>query len=95
MKTKEEIDATFKDAPYFAYKEGLQEGYNEALHSLRNQAAIEAMGSFMRGIMGDRLLLEQHARACQKEGFTNLPEIVADRAVGYADALIKELQKEK
>lgn len=45
MATKEEILSTFtsKEAAWFAYKEGVQTGYNEAFNSLRNQAAIAAM----------------------------------------------------
>lgn len=45
MATKEEILSTFtsKEAAWFAYKEGVQTGYNEAYNSLRNQAAIAAM----------------------------------------------------
>lgn len=45
MKTKEEILNTFniQEGAYWAYREGVQEGYNEAISSLRNQAAIAAM----------------------------------------------------
>lgn len=45
MKTKEEILNTFniQEGAYWAYREGLQEGYNKAISSLRNQAAIAAM----------------------------------------------------
>lgn len=45
MKTKEEILRVFtsKEAEWDAYREGLQEGFNESLNSLRNQAAIAAM----------------------------------------------------
>ena len=45
MATKEEILNTFtsKEGAWFAYKEGIQVGYNEAFNSLRNQAAIAAM----------------------------------------------------
>jgi hypothetical protein len=45
MATKEEILGTFdsKDGAWFAYKEGMQVGYNEAFNSIRNQAAIAAM----------------------------------------------------
>jgi hypothetical protein len=49
MATKEEILGTFdsKDGAWFAYKEGMQVGYNEAFNSLRNQAAIAAMQGVM------------------------------------------------
>lgn len=45
MATKEEILSAFtsKESAWFAYKEGVQTGYNEAYNSLRNQAAIAAM----------------------------------------------------
>ena len=45
MATKEEILSTFtsKEGAWFAYREGVQTGYNEAYNSLRNQAAIAAM----------------------------------------------------
>jgi len=45
MKTKEEILNTFvgSEGAWWAYKEGIQTGYNEAFNSLRNQAAIAAM----------------------------------------------------
>lgn len=60
---------------------------------LRNHFAGLAMGSFLNGLMGDRLLMEQHALAVSKEGCTTLAELVAKRAVLYADALINELKK--
>ena len=49
MATKEEILSTFnsKEGAWWAYKEGMQVGYNEAYNSLRNQAAIAAMPSIM------------------------------------------------
>ena len=49
MATKEEILSTFdsKEGAWWAYKEGMQVGYNEAFNSLRNQAAIAAMQGFL------------------------------------------------
>lgn len=49
MATKEEILSIFdtKEGAWFAYKEGMQVGYNEAFNSLRNQAAIAAMQGFL------------------------------------------------
>ena len=81
MVTKEEILGTFdsKDGAWFAYKEGMQVGYNEAFNSLRNQAAIAAMQVVMKS-------------------FGNInynKETIAKLAVEQADALIKELRKEK
>lgn len=60
---------------------------------LRNHLAGLAMASFLNGLMGDRLMMEQHARAVSNEGCTTLAELVAKRAVLYADALINELKK--
>ena len=60
---------------------------------LRNHFAGLAMASFLNGLMGDRLMMEQHARAVSNEGCTTLAELVAKRAVLYADALINELRK--
>lgn len=53
METKEEILSTFnsKEGAWFAYREGVQTGYNEAYNSLRNQAAIAAMqGVILKGV---------------------------------------------
>ena len=47
MKTKEEIKAIYGTESYYAYKEGYEEGYIESINSLRNQAAIAAMQSFI------------------------------------------------
>jgi hypothetical protein len=51
MLTKEEVLKIFtsKEAAWFAYKEGLQTGHNEAYGSIRNQAAIAAL----QGLLGN------------------------------------------
>ena len=79
MTTKEEILSTFdsKEGAWWAYKEGIQTGYNEAFNSLRNQAAIAAMQGVMKffgSIDYDK-------------------EAIASMAVEQADALIEELKK--
>lgn len=81
MATKEEILCTFdfNEGAWFAYKEGLQVGYNEAFNSLRNQAAIAAM----QGVMNFFGSIDYNR------------ETIAKLAVEQADALIKELRKEK
>ena len=81
MKTKEEILETFtsKEGAWFAYKEGLQEGYNQSLYSLRNQAAIAAM----QGVMNFFGSIDYNR------------ETIAKLAVEQADALIEELSKQK
>lgn len=77
--TQEEILSTFKseEGAWFAYREGVQTGYNEAYNSLRNQAAIAAM----QGVMNCFGNIDYN-----KETFARL-------AVEQADALIEELKK--
>ena len=79
MATKEEILSIFttNDGAWYAYKEGLQEGYNAAFQSIRNQAAIEAMGRLIG----------------RDEDYKYSPSEVADYAVHYADALVKALKR--
>ena len=79
MATKEEILGTFdsKDGAWFAYKEGVQVGYNEAFNSLRNRAAIAAM----QGVMNFFGSIDYNR------------ETIARLAVEQADALIEELKK--
>ena len=82
MATKEEILNTFtsKEGAWFAYNEGLRVGYNEAFNSLRNQAAIAAMQSFI----GKFNINIRDSADCEK---------ITKLAVEQADALIKELKK--
>ena len=79
MATKEEILSTFdsKEGAWWAYKEGIQTGYNAALNSLRNQAAIAAMP----GVMNFFGSIDYNR------------ETIAKLAVEQADALIEELKK--
>ena len=79
MTTKEEILSTFdsKEGDWFAYKEGMRVGYNEAYNSLRNQAAIAAM----QGVMNFFGSIDYNK------------ETIARLAVEQADALIKELKE--
>ena len=81
MATKEEILSTFdtKEGAWFAYNEGMRVGYNESFNSLRNQAAIAAM----QGVMNFFGSIDYNK------------ETIANLAVEQADALIKELRKEK
>lgn len=85
MATKEEILNTFtsKDGAWYAYREGMQYGYNEAIRSLRNQAAIAAMQAIIPGNKGKYM------------GFKAEVRNVAFEAVEYADALIAQLMKKK
>lgn len=79
MATKEEILNTFtsKEGAWFAYREGMQIGYNEAFNSLRNQAAIAAM----QGVMNFFGSIDYNR------------ETIARLAVEQANALIEELKK--
>ena len=79
MATKEEILSTFvsEEGAWWAYKEGIQIGYNEAFNSLRNQAAIVAM----QGVMNFFGSIDYNKEA------------IAKLAVEQADALIAELKK--
>lgn len=78
MATKEEILSTFdsKEGAWFAYKEGMQVGYYEALNSLRNQASIAAM----QGVMNFFGSIDYNR------------ETIAKLAVEQADALIEQLK---
>ena len=79
MATKEEILGTFtsKEGAWFAYREGMQVGYNEAFNSLRNQAAVAAM----QGVMNFFGSIDYNR------------ETIAKLAVEQADVLIEELKK--
>ena len=79
MATKEEILSTFdgEEGAWWAYKDGIQTGYNEAFNSLRNQAAIAAM----QGIMNFFGSIDYNK------------ETIAKLAVEQADALIEQLKK--
>jgi len=83
MATKEEILSTFdsSEGAWWAYKEGMQVGYNEALNSLRNQAAIAAMqGALACCYLHSVSNCTPHSR-------------IAEESVLYADALIEQLKK--
>jgi len=79
MATKEEILSTFdsEEGAWWAYKDGIQTGYNEAFNSLRNQAAIAAM----QGVMNFFGSIDYNK------------ETIAKLAVEQADALIEALKK--
>jgi len=85
MATKEEILNTFtsEEGAWFAYKEGIQIGYNEAFNSLRNQAAI----SILQGIISNEGYTTDH----RMKSFTRKQQVEA--AVNYANLLVEELKK--
>lgn len=82
MATKEEILSTFdgEEGAWWAYKDGIQTGYNEAFNYLRNQAAIAAMQSFI----GKFNINTRDSADCKT---------IAMLAVEQADALIKQLKE--
>lgn len=83
MATKEEILSTFvsSEGAWWAYREGIQTGYNEAFNALRNQAAIAAM----QGILCAPIV----------EGINPNPskEHIAELAIAQANALIEKLKE--
>ena len=95
MSTKEEILSAFnsKEGAWWAYREGIQIGYNEALNSLRNQAAIASMQGTIT-ILGNS---KEIFREIIVKNFTGdkrtFPNKIAEFAVACADALIEELKK--
>ncbi len=82
MATKEEILNTFfgKEGAWWAYKEGIQTGYNKAVNSLRNHVAIAAIQGML---------------SCGEGAFSyqGVTDEIAKAAVDYADSLIEELKK--
>ena len=60
------------------------------MDELRNQAAVSAM----QGLLSDNATINALTKDCFKDNM-ELENKVAMRAVAYADALIKELQKKK
>lgn len=96
MATKEEILSTFvsSEGAWYAYREGIQTGYNEAFNSLRNQAAIAAMQGTIT-ILGssDRGAFREIVVEGYKGNEKTYPNEIAQFAVACADALIEELKK--
>lgn len=82
MATKEEILSTFdgEEGAWWAYKDGIQTGYNEAFNSLRNQAAIAAMQTLVGRFNVNTMDSKDR-------------KTIARMAVEQADALIEELKK--
>jgi hypothetical protein len=91
MATKEEILNTFtsKEGAWFAYKEGIQVGYNEAFNSLRNQAAIAAM----QGILSNSYAFKQYATNEEYKKIGDVTKVIALSSCMYADALIDKLKE--
>lgn len=89
MKTKEEVLNIFNtpEGAYWAYREGLQEGFADMQNALRNQTAIAAM----QGILSNTDTINQYYNEHKEHG--TIIEVVVNASVTYADALIKELNK--
>lgn len=79
--TQEEVETTFANHPYWAYKQGLQDGMAYTWASFRREAAKDAMCK-MIGMGRD-------------DGYKYSPEEVARYAIVYADELIKQLREEQ
>lgn len=86
MKTKEEILSTFNtpEGAYWAYRQGLQEGFADMQNALRNQAAIAAMTAIIPTQKGNYMMCESHLkyRDCAIE------------AIKYADSLVEKILEE-
>ena len=82
MATKEEILSKFdsKEGAWWAYKEGILTGYNEAFNSLRNQAAIAAMQTLVGRFNVNTMDSKDR-------------KTIAKLAVEQADALIDKLKE--
>lgn len=95
MSTKEEILSTFtsEEGAWWAYKEGIQVGYNEALNSLRNQAAIAAMQGTITILGSDRSVFTEVVIEGYKGKEKTYPKEIAQFAVACVNALIEELKK--
>lgn len=98
MKTKEEILSTFNtpEGAYWAYREGLQEGFANMQNALRNQAAIAAMqGTITILSSSDRYAFNDIVVEGYSGKEKTYPKEIAEFAVACADALIEELKKQK
>lgn len=96
MSTKEEILSTFKgeEGAWWAYREGIQTGYNEAFNSLRNQAAIAAMqGTLTILSSSDRYAFRDIVVEGYKGNEKTYPNEIAQFAVACANALVEELKQ--
>lgn len=91
--TKEQVLNTFtaEDAAWWAYKQGLQEGFDEAYNSLRNQAAIAAMQGTIT-ILSNRTTFTDIVVEGFRGGKKTYPNEIAQFSVACADALIEQLK---
>ena len=63
--------------------------------SLRGEYAGRVMQAMATSIIGNTMMMEQYANRATREGHRNLAALVASDAVGWADALIRELKRPK
>ena len=83
--TKEEVEQAFYSvSPYYAYKQGLQDGaaYNE--ESFRREAAKDILCAVLAGGIANGA-----------NGFDAQKEEIVNASIGVADELIKQLREEK
>ena len=67
--------------------------YSNNYSELRGEYAGRAMQAMIAGMMGNLTLMQQMHHRAVKEGYRRMGDMVAADAVGYADALIRELKR--
>ena len=81
--TQEEVEKTFAGlSPYFAYKQGLQDGVAYTWASFRREAAKDILAGMMSNV------------PLSEYGITDA-ECMAEYAVLYAEKLIKRLKEDE
>lgn len=91
MKTREQIEETFKDAAWYAYKQGFMDGVNEENSAYWNRFRNEAASRNLQTFLGNNEANVEIGKMVTKpeEGIM----LQAKMAVMYADALVHALQK--
>lgn len=84
MKTKEEIETTFANHPYWAYMQGLQDGDAYTWVTFRREAAKDILCSVLAGGIANGA-----------NGFDPVKEELVNVSIGMADELIKQLKEEQ
>lgn len=83
--TQEEVEKTFAGlSPYFAYKQGLQDGVAYTWESFRREAAKDILCAVLAGGIANGA-----------NGFDAQKEELVNVSIGMADELIKQLREEK
>ena len=91
MKTQKEIEREFVDlSPYWAYRQGIDDGVQQCWDAFRANAAKDAMCALIAS--GKPVVVRATGYVCDYESWS--PSDFADKAVEYADALIKKLREQ-